>query len=529
MTLRSTPVKSRKASPRRSLKWKGLIVATVLTAGCSGLPTADSIPTEGIEWIHTTAPGCKPPSADEALRAAIGDHPERLEFARRVGAIETAITRKPTSAGNEVTLLVDGPATHAAQLEAIRSAKHHVHLEVFILTDEKLGQQYAEALTERARAGVTVRLMFDGVGSLATNPAFTEEMKREGVRIEEVNSVNPMKEPRVWRLNRRSHRKLLVVDGKVAFTGGVNIMDEYASASPGNSSGSSGSSSGSSSSGGSASRPASGEGKSGGGGSKPDADSERAHGIGWRDTHIRVEGPAVADFQREFVRSWEEHKGKRIELSAEYLPPTAPKGTSLVRVVGTDGADFLGMALGVPQKVVNKLLKKRNRTSPIYSSYIAAIQEAHERIWITQAYFAPDDELVKLLGKAAKRGVDVRVVVPGRSDVKLLPLAARFYYDRMLKAGIKLYEYDPVMIHAKTAVVDGVWSTVGSSNLDYRSLIHNDEANAIIIGRQFGKEMEDLFQRDLEQSTEVTLEKWKDRPLLERVKETGAAAIKYWM
>jgi cardiolipin synthase len=435
-------------------------------------------------------------------------------------------------AGNAVHLLIDGPATHAAQLEAIRAAKHHIHLEVFILTDEKIGQEYAEALAERARAGVKVRLMFDGVGSLGTTTKIRDELRGQGVEIEEINSVNPLEEPRVWRLNRRSHRKLLVVDGKVAFTGGVNIMDEYASASPGNESSSkAGSSSGGSSgSGSSAASSTDEDGKgSGASASKKGAGPESQRGIGWRDTHIRVEGPAVADFQREFVRTWEESKGKNIDLSAEYLPPSPAVGPNLVRVIGTEGEDFLGLALGVPQKVVRKLMGKRKRSSPIYASYISAIREARHRIWITQAYFAPSDELVKLLGKAAKRGVDVRIVVPGKSDLTLLPLASRHYYDRMLEAGIKLYEYDPVMIHAKTAVVDGEWSTVGSSNLDFRSLIHNDEANAIIIGREFGHEMEEQFDKDVSQSTQVTLEQWEDRPLFDRVKETGAALIKYWI
>lgn len=513
----SSPVISRR-TPVRAL------FLALLLAGCSSLPTADSIPTEGIEWIHTVAPGCEPPSADEALRAAVGDDPESLQFARRVGAIESAITRKPMQAGNAVHLLIDGPATHAAQLEAIRAAKHHIHLEVFILTDEKVGQEYADALADRARAGVKVRLMFDGVGSLGTTTRIRDELRQQGVEIEEINSVNPLEEPRVWRLNRRSHRKLLIVDGKVAFTGGVNIMDEYASASPGTKSSSSASKSGSSSSSSSSS-----EGSGGSGASKQGAGPESQRGMGWRDTHIRVEGPAVADFQREFVRTWEESKGKNIDLSGDYLPPSPAAGPNLVRVVGTEGEDFLGLALGVPQKLVRKLLGKRKRSSPIYASYISAIREAKHRIWITQAYFAPSDELIKLLGKSAKRGVDVRIVVPGKSDVNLLPLASRHYYDRMLEAGIKLYEYDPVMIHAKTAVVDGVWSTVGSSNLDYRSLIHNDEANAIIIGREFGHEMEQQFEKDLGQSKEITLEQWEDRPLFDRVKETGAALIKYWI
>lgn len=497
-----------------------------LLAGCAGLPSLDSLPTDGTQWIQTASPDCELPSAEEALRAAVGDDPQALAFVRRVGALETALTRRPVLSGNAVDLLVDGPATHAAQLAAIAEAQHHVHLEVFILTDEKLGQQYAAALSARADAGVKIRLLFDGVGALGMGPDYVADLRSHGVEIVEVNSVNPLEEPRIWRVNRRSHRKLLVVDGRVAFTGGVNIMDEYAESSPG-SAGSSGSS-GSSSSGRSSSGGAS-AGSSFGKGSKGSKGSRGRHQLGWRDTHIRVEGPAVAEFQRVFVRNWERTGGKRIESGPEYWPPTPARGDNLVRVVTSEGTDFLGAVLGIPDEIVRTLLNKSARVNTIYSTYIGAISEARSRVWITQAYFAPGDDFVELLGDAAGRGVDVRLVVPARSDVGLLPLAARHYYTRLLKAGVKLFEYDPVMIHAKTAVVDGVWSTVGSSNLDFRSFIHNDEANAIVIGRAFAAQMEKLFEQDLQQSTQITLAEWKKRPWLDRVKETGAAAIKYWL
>jgi len=496
----------------RALSAAGFALAAAGFAGCVSLPDAGSIPTEGVEWIRTVAPGCEPPSAESALRQAVGDDPAALDFARRVGGLETVVTRRPMLAGNSVHLLVDGPATHTAQLDAIRGAKHHVHLEVYILTDEKIGQAYAEALAERARAGVKVRLMFDGVGALGAGAKYRDELRKEGVEIEEINSVNPLKEPRVWRLNRRSHRKLLVVDGRVAFTGGVNIMDEYSESSPGSAAGDS-----------SGSRSSSGGGSSGSRGK-----GRPSPQLGWRDTHIQVEGPAVAEFQREFLRSWESSKG-RIQVAPEYWPANPPRGDSLMRVVSNEGSDFLGLALGVPQELINKLLNKRKRSNPIYLSYFSAIQESQKRVWLTQAYFAPDDDFVDLLGDAAKRNVDVRLIVPGQSDVGLLPLAARHYYKRLLKAGVKLYEYEPVMIHAKTAVIDGVWSTVGSSNLDFRSFIHNDEANAIVMGRAFGEEMEALFEQDLSHSTQVTLEQWQKRPWLDRLKESGAAAVKYWI
>ncbi len=466
-----------------------------MLSGCAVLPKPANIQTQGVEWIKTAAPACATPSSEEALKAAVGSNPEALRFARKVGATEAVLAGEPMLAGNAVELLVDGPATHAEQLAAIRKAKHHIHLDVYIITDEKLGQAYADALEERARNGVKVRLIFDSVGGLNAGYKFRESLKDAGVEIYEFNSVNPLKEPRIWRLNRRSHRKLLVVDGTVAFTGGINITDEYASPSP--VAGSSGT----------------------GNGQK----------AGWRDTHIKVQGPAVAEFQRAFLEHWEAAKGP-VEMAPEYFPNNAAKGSNLVRVVTNHGADLLRLTLGIPEDAAKKLLQQNNDgRNGVYATYLTAIREAKQQIWITQAYFAPSDEFLDLLKQAAKRGVDVRVLVPGVADVGLLPIVARNYYDEMLSAGIRLFEYQPVMIHAKTAVVDHVWSTVGSSNLDFRSFIHNDEANAVIIGKAFATEMDRLYTEDLQLSKEITLEAWRERPLGERLKEKSAALIKFWI
>lgn len=469
---------------------RGLALAALL-ASCATLPPTRTIPTKGVEWIKTASASCELPSAEAALTSAVGSNPDALAFARKVGAVESLIAREPMLAGNSVELLVDGPATHAAQLAAIRAAQHHIHLDVYILTDEKLGQAYADALQERARAGVKVRVIFDSIGGMGAGLKFRESLRNAGVELYEYNTVNPLKDPRLWRLNRRSHRKLLVVDGLVAFTGGINITDEYAEASP-------------------------------------LAGSSGTGSQGWRDTHIKVQGPAVAEFQRAFLNTWEQGKGE-IELAPQYWPSLPAKGDNLVRVVANEGADFLQLTLGLPEDVVRELLKKRTEGNDIYASYLTAISEARHRIWITQAYFAPNKEFLRVLKAAAKRGVDVRILMPGVSDVGLLPLAARSFYDEMLKAGIQLYEYQPVMIHAKTAVVDGVWSTVGSSNLDFRSFIHNDEANAVVIGQAFGAEMEQLYTQDLQQSKQISLAEWRKRPVLEKLKETSAALIKFWI
>ena len=468
------------------------LLAAATLSGCASLPTASKIPRQGVEWIRTACVDCELPSPETALREAVGDDPETLRFARTVGAVESLLSREPILAGNTVQLLVDGPATHAAQLAAIKAAKHHIHLDVYILTDEKLGQMYADALEERARAGVKVRLIFDSLGGMGAGYEFRESLKDAGVQIYEFNAVNPLKDPRLWQLNRRSHRKILVVDGKVAFTGGINITDEYSEASP-------------------------------------IAGSSGRGQQGWRDTHIQVEGPAVAEFQRAFLESWEKAKGP-IEVAPEYATSPKWRGKSLVHVVSDRGEDFLQLTLDIPENLLSRLLKKRGtRDNKIYTSYLTAIREARQRIWITQAYFVPDEQLLKLLKNAAKRGVDVRLLMPSESDVGLVPLASRRSYDELLKAGVRLFEYQPVMIHAKTAVIDHVWSTVGSANLDFRSFIHNDEANAVVIGRDFGREMEQVFEKDLEQAKEIKLEEWRQRPLMEKLKERGASLIRFWI
>ena len=490
-----------------------LTALLLLLAGCATVRPAQIRP--GSNWIRVADAACAPkgvaPSPDAVLRDAVRQDIPAYEYARQVGAAETALTRRPALAGNQVTLLVDGPAAHAAQLDAIRHARHHIHLDVYIITDEKIGQEYAEALAERARAGVKVRLMFDAIGGAGAGDAFRQKLADAGVEIFEFNSTA---DPRIWRINRRSHRKLLVVDGQVAFTGGVNIMDQYAEASP---SAQHRGSSHAANSGGSA-------GSSSGGGKT----AKTATQAGWRDTHIKVEGPAVASFQRAFLDAWEAGKGE-IDLSGDYFPPLPAKGHDIVRVLTSQGTDLLGVFLAVPESLARSLLDAHEQKNVIYNTYFNAIRLAQKRVWITQSYFAPDHGFTALLKKTAERGVDVRLLVPAKSDVGYLPLVTRHYYDTLLKSGVRIYEYQPVMLHAKTAVIDGVWSTVGSSNLDYRSFVHNDEANAMVMGRDFGEAMETLYQRDLGESHEITLQEWRARPLTDRIKETAASLVKYWI
>src|SRR5690606_33049490 len=231
--------------------------------------------------------------------------------------------------------------------------------------------------------------------------------------------------------------------------------------------------------------------------------------LGWRDTHIRVEGPAVAAFQWLFLQTWvSQHKEKNIDLAArKYFPPLKPAGDKIVRVIASEP----------------------NGGYETYKAYVLAMQQAKTSIHITNSYFVPDQQLLDALTDAAKRGVDVKVIFPGVSDASLVMHAGRSFYTELLTAGVRIFELQASVLHAKTAVIDGYWSTVGSTNLDMRSFLHNSEVNLIAIDQEFGSIMEAAFHEDLKNSIEVTPEKWEERPLSDRLQEWFARQFEYWL
>lgn len=404
---------------------------------------------------------------------------ECYDFAEAIDHVEHTLTDQAIAEGNKVELLIDGPEAHAKQLSAIRNAQHHVHLEMYIITNEAIGAAYAEALSERAQAGVQVRLLFDSLGAIEAQWSYLPKLRKAGVKTREVNALNPLKDARLWRVNRRSHRKLLVVDGAVAFTGGVNISDDYTS----------------------------------------DSNDQ-----GWRDTHIKVSGPAVQQFQQSFFENWNAvnpaifpvvdtvvnmldpllPEFHALEKNKQFFPNISAHGNDSVRLISAKGASFIDLFTGLGKDVYKALAgDDKDEHYAIYKSYLAAILLARKSVWITQAYFAPNVEFLDALREAALRGVDVRILVPGESDVALMLNASRYYYQRLLDSGVKIYEYNANMMHAKTAVIDGQWATVGSSNLDYRSFLHNDEANAVVLGHAFGKQMQTMFMADLEKADPI--------------------------
>jgi cardiolipin synthase len=387
-----------------------------------------------------------------------------------LAALEEAATGSPLIAGNKVTLLYDGPQTMAGMIDAISAAKDHINLETYIFDQDELGIRFADLLIARQRAGVQVNVIYDSIGTIGTPQAFFDKMRDAGIHLLAFNPVNPLKLVGPWEPNNRDHRKILVVDGVVAFTGGVNISSTYANSSLFR--------------------------------SKARRDAK----VGWRDTHIKIEGPAVASLQLAFLDTWASQNSPDL-LDSNFFPPLKEAGDKLVRVLASEpGGDH-----------------------EIYKAYILAIQEAKTTVHITSAYFVPDAQILQALREAAHRGVDVKIILPGVTDSGLVLHAAKSFYSEMLASGIKIYQLQIAVLHAKTAVIDKVWATVGSTNIDTRSFLHNNEINVVVFGEEFGNVMENAFSEDLRDSVEVTKEKWEQRPFGDRLKEWTARRLEYWL
>ena len=458
-----------------------LALALAGVAGCSSLPvlTPDMAPANPGAVQFQTASGqiVSPERSREILARLSAGDPNPDTLARHL-ALEQAVSGSPLSLGNHVVLLENGPDTYAAMLSAIASARNHINMETYILDGDEAGQRFADALIEKQRQGVQVNLIHDAVGTLGTPKAFFQRLMDAGIQVLVFNPVNPLKAKAGWDVNQRDHRKLLVVDGRTAVLGGINISSVY---------------SGGSSFGGSG----------GGGGVGGDP---KQH-LPWRDTDLQIDGPVVAQFQKLFMDTWQSQKGPAL-AARDYFPQLARNGDEVVRAIGS-----------APDEPY----------SQIYVTLISAINTADSEVLLTNAYFVPDPQLVKALLQAVARGVVVKMIVPSVSDSSLVFHAGRAHYDTLLAGGVKLYERRKALLHAKTALIDGVWSTVGSTNLDWRSFLHNQELTAVILGSQFGVKMREAFDRDLADSDEITLEAWRRRPVGTRAKEWFGSLWEYWL
>ena len=439
---------------------------------CKTLPDVDpEVPAKATPTI-ATAQGALP--ARQASALAAKRWANASSDLKTLAALEEQATGVPLIAGNKVTLLFDGPATMREMMAAARAATSSINLETYIFDADEIGNQFADLLIEKQRQGVAVNIMVDAVGALATPTAFFDRMRGAGIRLLIFNPVNPAKARGKWEVNNRNHRKLMVVDGKVAFTGGINISSTYANSSLFRSR------------------------------KKPEqVDSDK---VGWRDTHVKIEGPAVAPLQWSFLDLWVKQDGGELP-QATYFPTLSPAGDKILRVLASDP----------------------DHESDIYKALVVAITEAKTSIHITSAYFVPDQQIVDALIAAAKRGVDVRLVLPGVSDHGLIRYAGQAFYDQLLSGGVRIFELQIAVLHAKTAVIDGGWSTIGSANIDRRSFIHNYELNVVVVDPAFGASMESAFNEDLRDSKEVTLERWRHRPWSDRIKEWMSRLGEYWI
>ncbi len=387
-------------------------------------------------------------------------------------AIEEAVVGSPLTVGNHVVLLEDGPATYRAMFAAILAAKDHINLETYILDDDEVGQRFVAALVDKQKQGVQVNLIRDSVGTLGTPPIFFQNLIDAGINVLEFNPVNPLAAKKPWTLNQRDHRKLLVVDGATAFLGGINISSVYS------------------------------------GGSFLQSSRHRPGGsLTWRDTDLQLQGPVVAEFQKLFLETWAKQKGAPL-AAKNYFPPPASPGRQVVRAIGSSPDQSYSL---------------------IYATLLSAIGSAESSILLTNAYFAPDPQLLAALQLAAARGVDVKLILPSATDSWLVFHAGRGYYEQLLRAGVKIYERKGVILHSKTALIDGVWATVGSTNLDWRSFLHNDELNAVVLGTEFGSQVRAMFDKDLAASNAITLDAWQSRSIDLRIKEAFARVWEYWL
>lgn len=379
-------------------------------------------------------------------------------------------------AGNDAKLLIDGPATFKAMFEAIKRAKRSILLESYIIEDTGLSQQLSALLAEKRNQGVQVLILYDALGSMGTRDAFFEALQAKGIATCAFNPMNPLKSGGKLDLTHRDHRKILTVDREIGFTGGINISAVYSSGSFGH------------------------RRKS----APPPGDAAKE---GWRDTQIQLRGPAVAALEDLVMDTWRQQGCEGSGLASQptdkgKLAPTA--GQQLMRIVPSSPTDEI------------------NR---IYALMLSSIGASTRSIYLTMAYFAPGLELVDALCDAARRGVDVQLVLPSRSDFAPALHAGRSHYNRLLEAGVKIHELQDSVLHAKTMVIDGVVSSVGSSNMDSRSFNGNNEINAVVIGEDFGDEMTRMFKQDIAASKPVTLEDWKGRSPWQRFKEFFARLL----
>jgi cardiolipin synthase A/B len=382
-------------------------------------------------------------SVQEPVRTTYGVEEE--QFLRAIGAV----LPPPVVEGNRITTLHNGAEIFPAMLDAIGKAQRTITFETFIYWKGEIGQQFARAIAGRARAGVRCHLLLDGVGSIKMDPHALRTMREAGAQVMRYHP-DPMK---VSRYHNRTHRKLLIVDGKIGFTGGVGIADEW----------------------------------------RGNAQDDRH----WRDNHYRVEGPVVLQMQSAFADNW--LRSRRVLLHEEEYFPRHEAGD----------------ARGVKSQMFQSSPAEGSESMRLM--YLLSLAAARKSVRLATAYFVPDDVATKALIDARRRGVTVQIIVPGTTiDVPVVRRASRERWGELLREGVRIFEYHRTMYHVKAMIIDDLWTSIGSSNFDNRSFRLNDEANLNVYDRAFAAEQVAWFEQDLAQAHEVTLDDWRARTVPQR-------------
>jgi cardiolipin synthase len=422
-------------------------------AGCAAAPDAD-------DYLG-------PKGASPHVEAGSAD------ILQRQVALQQALSESPLVAGNQVRLLRDGRETLLAMFDAMRQARDHINLEYFIFEDVQAGNAHlSDLLIGKLAVGVAVNIIYDAYGSQGTPRSLFEELLKAGARVVAFNPINPLAALAGYSPNDRDHRKIMLVDGRIGFVGGVNLARVYENP------------------------PAD--------GAPADGDADHAY---WRDTAAEMRGPVVADLQRLFFETWTRQKGDLVQ-PARYFPPLARQGVQTVRIIGS-----------VPD----------DKRPLYYLSLETAIRAAVNRIWLSSGYFVPPHQEREDLAKAAHRGVDLRLVLPSHTDVQDAVYAGRAAYGDLLEAGARIFEMRNAVLHSKVAVVDGVWTAIGSSNLDRRSVAFNNEVDAIVLGTDTASQVQALLERDMANCQPITRQAWQQRPLDEHFREFRARLWEHWM
>jgi cardiolipin synthase len=448
---------------RADLSHITVLLCVLLLASCADVPVFD----ETLAGTHSQAEieimGARGPLSKKQSRAVLSrlaaQGPDAGALERHL-AVEQAVAESPLFAGNEVSILRDGAQTFPAMFAAIHAAKHYLYLEYYIFEDVSCnGEQLERLLIAKAQEGVRVYLIYDGIGSISTPTDFFTRLQNAGIQVMQFNPPNPLHAGGHFSLNDRDHRKMLIADGTVVIVGGVNLSSTY---------------------------------QSGPGSSQLTAPQDV-----WHDTDLEISGPVVIQLEKLFQEHWREQGGADLAPEDDSSLPAAD-GSEVVRIIGS----------------TPKRLKSR-----YYVTVLSAIRNAEKNIWMTAAYFAPTHREKEDLMHAARRGVDVRLLLPSHSDSSPALHVQHSHYEALLHSGVKIYERDDGILHSKTMVVDGVWSITGSSNFDYRSVLFNDEVDAVVLGKQTGEQLSTLFLDELRNAKAIDLQTWRQRSTLTKLRE----------